>query len=166
MSGANGVTPASAFMNDATRVVTSPHSGRSVRIRRLMSDDLTHLQVMDEAAQAAGTSIEARADAIARRQGNGADEFKAIILRGIVEPRVVDIAFDQVNPEEGEVHWSAIGMEDATWYAAEIMRFSGFEEEAAERADGFPVEPGSGGAAAHDVSGLRRDVAVTGTADV
>ena len=161
MSNDNGVTSAVEYRDQSTKVVTHPGSGRSVRIRKLMPFDLIPAGLLETTSGSALPQVAARI----KDQVNKIDpleEFRIVLLKGIIEPKPVDKPWDEVNWEAGEVQLSSFGWEVGQYFADQIIEFSEIGGVAAKEAAGFSEEQESGGTTASDVQRLRGDVAVPG----
>lgn len=66
--------------------------------------------------------------------------YKAILVNGVIKPRIVDVDPADCPPDAITVH--ALGA-DLEWLVAEIQMFSGLTQEAARAAGPFPAGAGS-----------------------
>jgi len=147
----NGKVPSGAleFLGDSTLLVELPALGKRVRIRKVTGIDLLStgsvmrmpVKQMRELYSSGGEDQPA---------GEASAMYETLIMRGVVEPVVVNRPWGEVNWEGGEVHISVFGG-DLMWLAGRIMKFSGIGKEEGEDARPFSGE-GRGGGAPHGES--------------
>jgi hypothetical protein len=131
----NAPSGAMEFLGDSTLLVELPSLGKRVRIRKVTGIDLLStgsvmrmpVRQMRELYTSGGEDQPA---------GEASAMYETLIMRGVVEPVVVNKPWSEVNWEGGEVHISVFGG-DLMWLAGQIMKFSGIGKEEGERARPF-----------------------------